>query len=320
MAAAGRLLCFEDEYRPRRRAFRDPVLLKDERVLKNLLSLEDRYQPSTSYFLFQKDLRPYMRKIVATWMLEVCEEEEREEELFPLAMNYLDRVLSLTLIRKTQLQLVSSVCLLIASKVRESIAIEADKLVRYTDYSVTLDDITEWETLVLHLLRWETGSIIAHDFLDILLDRLNLGENDRDQILRHAQTLIAMCATEHNFCVHPPSLIASSSICAAAVGLLGQTWCQRVGLVNRLQDLTSIDVDCMRECQEQIEQTLVNNIKNATQNNNNNTLPDTTTTSATTTTTSNQKSTDATVMATTPTDVRDIRLVSTNDGDDVGLW
>lgn len=310
MAAAGLLLCLENECRPPRKAFRDRVLLKDDRVLKNLLSIEDRYQPSTSYFLFQKDLRPYMRKIVATWMLEVCEEEGREEEMFPLAMNYLDRVLSLTSVRKTQLQLVSAVCLFIASKVRESIPMEADRLVRYTDYSVMMDDIMEWEMLVLHLLKWDTGSIIAHDFLDILLDRLDLDDKDQNQILRHAQTLIVMCATEHSFCVHPPSIIASSSICAAAVGLLGQPWCQSAGLVDRLQELTSIDGDCMRACQEQIEQTLVNNIMNATQDN----------MSINTTTTSNQKSTGATATATTPTDVRDIRLVSSDDEDDVRLW
>ena len=51
----------------------DPVILKDNRVLKNLLQTEDRYQPSPTYFsCVQTDIKPYMRQIVAQWMHEVC--------------------------------------------------------------------------------------------------------------------------------------------------------------------------------------------------------------------------------------------------------
>jgi hypothetical protein len=64
------LLCYEtgSDYR----AYPDPVLLKDERVLQNLLQMEERYCPSSSYFeCVQKDLTPQMRTIVAEWMMEV---------------------------------------------------------------------------------------------------------------------------------------------------------------------------------------------------------------------------------------------------------
>lgn len=64
------LLCYETgcEYR----AYADPVLLNDERVLQNLLHMEERYCPSSSYFdCVQKDLTPQMRTIVAEWMMEV---------------------------------------------------------------------------------------------------------------------------------------------------------------------------------------------------------------------------------------------------------
>ena len=64
------LFCTETE--SVKRSFEDPVLLKDDRVLQNLLATEDRYLPAPSYFnCVQTDIKPFMRKMVATWMLEV---------------------------------------------------------------------------------------------------------------------------------------------------------------------------------------------------------------------------------------------------------
>lgn len=55
-----------------RRAFVDPVLLNDPRVLDSLLVMDDRHLPSLSYFKYtQPDLQPYMRRMVVTWMMEV---------------------------------------------------------------------------------------------------------------------------------------------------------------------------------------------------------------------------------------------------------
>lgn len=55
-----------------RRAVPDGNLLHDERVLQNLLTIEERYLPQCSYFkCVQKDIQPFMRRMVATWMLEV---------------------------------------------------------------------------------------------------------------------------------------------------------------------------------------------------------------------------------------------------------
>merc|ERR1712038_1569471 len=56
------------------RADCDTILLKDDRVLQNLLRNEERYLPlRPQYFrTVQVEVKPHMRKIVADWMLEVC--------------------------------------------------------------------------------------------------------------------------------------------------------------------------------------------------------------------------------------------------------
>lgn len=63
-------MCCETE--SSNRAYQDPVLIKDKRVLQNMLTTEDRYLPCAAYFkCVQDDVKPYMRRMVAQWMLEV---------------------------------------------------------------------------------------------------------------------------------------------------------------------------------------------------------------------------------------------------------
>lgn len=54
------------------RAYDDPVLLNDHRVLANLMMAEDKYVPTSCYFnCVQTDVKPFMRKMVSEWMAEV---------------------------------------------------------------------------------------------------------------------------------------------------------------------------------------------------------------------------------------------------------
>lgn len=69
------LLCCENS-ETECRAYPDPALLEDDRVLKNLLKSEERFAPRSSYFqCVQTDISPVMRKIVAEWMLEVSNQK-----------------------------------------------------------------------------------------------------------------------------------------------------------------------------------------------------------------------------------------------------
>ncbi|CAD5115309.1 DgyrCDS4297 [Dimorphilus gyrociliatus] len=245
------LMCMEAE--EERRAFPDPVLLKDERVMERLLKSEDRYLPSHPPFQFQKDVKPYMLKIVLSWMLEVSEEQKCEDDVFPLASNYMCRVLAVMQVPRRQLQLVGAVCLFIASKLKETTPLSAEKLVMYTDYSVQLAEITEMEMVVLFRLKWDLSAITPNDFLDQILDRLKPG--DLKRIKRYAQTYIALCSTEFKFASMPPSLVSSASL-ATALRAIETEWSAEA-VFARLQSITGIEADCLRHHQEQIEAEVV---------------------------------------------------------------
>ena len=61
--------------------------------------------------------------------------------MFPLAVNLLDRYLTSVQTNKSRLQLLGCVCLFIASKLLDTVPLTAEKLVMYTDFSITTSDL-----------------------------------------------------------------------------------------------------------------------------------------------------------------------------------
>jgi len=264
------LFCCEAQVDFECRAYADPVLLKDSRVLDNLLNSEDRHVPSASYFdCVQPDLKPHMRKIVTEWMLEVCEEQECQPDVYWLAVNYMDRFLSVSpRISKGRLQLLGAVSLFLASKLKETLPLTADKLVLYTDRSITYDDLWQWELLVLSRLKWDMCAITPHDFVDLLLTRLRVQlqpqcrvniNNRRDKTRRIAHGFIAMCALEYKLTMWPPSMIACACVAASVRGEAQRSDPSTAASVTddvlaQLQQITAIENEILRGCFEQVEE------------------------------------------------------------------
>lgn len=75
-------------------------------------------QRDSDMFRKHPSLQPQMRAILLDWLIEVCEVYKLHRETYYLAMDYIDRYLSLhTDVPKNQLQLIGITCLFIASKV-----------------------------------------------------------------------------------------------------------------------------------------------------------------------------------------------------------
>lgn len=182
-----------------------------------------------------------MRRMVTTWMIEVCEEQNCQEEVFPLAVNYLDRFLSLVPTRKCNLQLLSAVCMLIASKLKEETPLSCEKLCIYWDNSITCQELLDWEILVLKNFKWVLSAITPYDFLEKICSRLSLP--NVSVIRRHAATFISLCFTDGKFFMYTPSMLSAASVCAACFGLTTtkQTIISRPIHVSILKELINIE-------------------------------------------------------------------------------
>ncbi|XP_066146356.1 G1/S-specific cyclin-D2 [Euwallacea fornicatus] len=210
------------------RAVKDKAIFRDDRVIKNLLRGETSYVPNCDYFTkVQTDIQPFMRKVVTTWMLEVCEEQMCEEQILPLAVNYMDRFLCVCKIKRQHLQLLGATCLLIASKLRSSNFLPIDLLCAYTDYSVTYDLVANWEQLVLSKLQYNLSAVTGYDYIDQVIERCSWSQNHQ-LLRRHAHTLVSICSTEPSLIQTRPSVIAAACLSSAMRGL--KLPCQRAAM------------------------------------------------------------------------------------------
>ena len=160
----------------------------------------------------------------------------------------------------------------------------------------TLTPLQEWELVVLGKLKWNLAAVTPHDFIEHILRKLPLPKDKLVLIRKHAQTFIALCATDFNFAMYPPSMIATGSVGAAICGLQlddGDRSLSGDSLTDFLAKITSTDVDCLKACQEQIESVLVSNLRQVRQQQQQS---------------NPSKTIEELDQASTPTDVRDINL------------
>ncbi|KAK2101457.1 G1/S-specific cyclin-D2 [Saguinus oedipus] len=83
----------------------------------------------------------------------------------------------------------------LASKLKETSPLTAEKLCIYTDNSIKPQELLEWELVVLGKLKWNLAAVTPHDFIEHILRKLPQQREKLSLIRKHAQTFIALCAT-----------------------------------------------------------------------------------------------------------------------------
>ena len=201
-------------------AHRDRVLVRDKRVRENLLASESS-KKVVDYCGsgLQREVAPHMRKIVTDWMLEVCEDQQCQPQVFFLAASYLDRVLSSLNIKKSQFQLLAAVCILLASKFSQVVPITTEQLVIYTDNSVSKKELLQWEIMVLEVLKWEISIPTVNCFLNLLYSSFNVSES----VQKQSEAIAALAITEYKFLMARDSILAASALATALKEELGNS-------------------------------------------------------------------------------------------------
>lgn len=148
-------------------AWADPVNVWKQMCRKDDRSLLDR---NPGMLARHPGLVPRMRAILLDWLIEVCEVYKLHRETYYLAVDYLDRYLSVNQnVSKTRLQLIGITCLFVAAKVEEIYPPKIGEFAYVTDGACNEEDIQMQELNLLQVLNWNMTPITSVGWLGIYL-------------------------------------------------------------------------------------------------------------------------------------------------------
>lgn len=172
------------------------------------LEQDDAYVIDEKYMQYQKDLSPKMRRILINWLIQVHLQYKMNEDVLHLCVNIIDRFLSIFVIKRQQLQLVGAAALLIASKFEEIYPPSAHKLIAFSEYSFTLEDILNMEGTILESLEFKLIGPSSHRFFERYAQIFKFNQKCRFI----GEFLLNLALLEYNILKFKPSVLAAATI------------------------------------------------------------------------------------------------------------
>lgn len=126
-------------------------------------------RPNANYLDQQTEINIKMRSILVDWLVEVAEEYKLCADTLYLAVNFLDRFLSISKVQRAHLQLAGVTCMWLAAKFEEIYPPNVSEFAYITDNTYTREQLVAMEEQVLKKLKYELAVPTAKTFLRRLL-------------------------------------------------------------------------------------------------------------------------------------------------------
>ncbi|EDV25452.1 uncharacterized protein TRIADDRAFT_15757, partial [Trichoplax adhaerens] len=152
-------------------------------VWQVMIENDNNFKRSPDCFDRHPNLVPNMRGILLDWMMEVCESFKMQRETFYMAMDYLDRYLSLSdNILKQKLQLIGTTCLFIAAKIEEIQPPQVSEFAYVTDSACSEDDIIKLELQLLQTLEFQLSPVTVTSWLNVYVQLFNIKLSSQEPV------------------------------------------------------------------------------------------------------------------------------------------
>ncbi|OCF40839.1 cyclin [Kwoniella heveanensis CBS 569] len=224
----------EDAYRAQeqldmiRATFKDDIDMFDttmvaeyaDELFAHMENLEESVMPNPRYMDFQTEIEWTMRTTLIDWLLQVHLRYHMLPETLWIAVNLVDRFLSVRVVSLVKLQLVGVTAMFIAAKYEEILAPSVDEFVYMTESGYTKDEILKGERIILQTLDFTVSSYCSPYSW---VRRISKADDYDIQTRTLSKFLMEVTLLDHRFLRCKPSMIAAIGMYLARK-MLGGDW------------------------------------------------------------------------------------------------
>lgn len=221
---------------------------------EELIALFSKEQGNQLYNELDKNpLMAESRRETIDWILDVIEYYSFSHITVVLAVNYLDRFLFSSQLKREKpwmTQLAAVACLSLAAKVEETqVPLLLDLQVEETRYVFEAKTIQRMEILVLSTLQWKMNPVTPISFIDHFARRFGFKNQFCCEFLRRCECLIVFLISDCRFMRFLPSVLATATI----LHVINTTDpCSETEYQNQLLNTLKIDKDQLDDCVKMI--------------------------------------------------------------------
>ncbi|KAI8800606.1 G2/mitotic-specific cyclin B [Cladochytrium replicatum] len=188
----------------------DPMMVAEYvvEIFEYMRELEIQTLPNPTYIDNQQELSWKMRLVLIDWLIDVHNRFKLLPETLFLAVNIVDRFLSLRVVSMVKLQLVGVTAMFIASKYEETVAPSVNSFSYMAENGYTDEEILRAERYVLQVLDFGLHYPSPLNFLR----RCSKADNYDIQTRTLAKYLMEIALVDHKLLDCPPSKNAAASL------------------------------------------------------------------------------------------------------------
>ncbi|KAK6454612.1 G2/mitotic-specific cyclin [Scheffersomyces xylosifermentans] len=233
----------------------DPLMASEyvNDIMHYFYELESRMLPDSEYLFKQTHLKPKMRSILVDWLVEMHLKFRLLPESLFLAINLMDRFMSLEVVQIDKLQLLATGSLFIAAKYEEVFSPSVKNYAYFTDGSYSEGEILQAEKFILTVLNFDLNYPNPMNFLR----RISKADDYDVQSRTLGKYLLEITAIDYKFIGYKPSLCCASAMYLARL-ILGKT---PVWNGNLIHYSGGYRVNDMKVCVELIFQYLISPVE-----------------------------------------------------------
>lgn len=179
-------------------------------VLRHLKDREKVLSVKPDFLKSCVDITERTRQVVVDWMHAVIRSEKMQRQSFHIAVNIMDRTLSVFPTDLALIQLVSSTSILLAAKLNERYVPSVKRLIRYTDDAYTKEQIYDMERIMIRKLNFDLWPPTPYCFTSAWYQTTESPSKSQQFLTAYLLDISVLCERGASF---KPSLAAAAAIC-----------------------------------------------------------------------------------------------------------